>query len=73
MTNAEVLALTIERCDKHMQEEMERVEIMFLDLGASPEELETMLELQRRWLQQDRDSQIAMVRRWLMYGDEKIH
>jgi hypothetical protein len=43
MTNAEVLALTIARCDAILEEQLEATEILLIDLGASAEELERAL------------------------------
>jgi hypothetical protein len=47
MTNAQVLALTIARCDAVMAEQLEAAEILLIDLGASPTELENALNLAR--------------------------
>jgi hypothetical protein len=71
MTNAEVLALTIARCDAILEEQLEATEILLIDLGATAEEVEAAIGLHgymRKMLQEDRDAQIREVAMWLAGG-----
>jgi hypothetical protein len=68
MTNAEVLALTIARCDAILEEQLEATEILLIDLGASEQEIAAAVGpggWSRRMLKEDCDAQIREVERWL--------
>jgi hypothetical protein len=76
MTNAEVLALTIARCDAILEEQLEATEILLIDLGATAEELEAAIGpggYCRKMLCEDRDAQIREVERWLSGNDATLH
>jgi hypothetical protein len=76
MTRAETLALTITRCDAWMEEQLMASEILLIDLGATAEEIGAAIGrdgFARKWLQADRDQQIAEVERWLSGNDNTLH
>jgi hypothetical protein len=73
MTNAEVLALTIARCDAILEEQLEATEILLIDLGATAEELEAAIGPGGKMLCEDRDAQIREVERWLSGNDATLH
>lgn len=76
MTRAEILALTVKRCDERFEEELTRTEILLLDLGGTAEEIEAAIGPDgfcRKMLQADRDQQIAAVARWLAIGSATLH
>jgi hypothetical protein len=72
MTKLEALRRVVVSCDKYFAEQLVSAEILFIDLGATAEELEAALGpngFARKMLQEDRDAQIAAVARWLAIGD----
>jgi hypothetical protein len=76
MTRAEALALTVARCNEWMARELENTELLLLDHGATAEELERALGpdgYARKMLQEDRDTQIREVARWLSGNDNTLH
>ena len=76
MTNGQVLAETIARCDAVLEEQLAATEILLIDQGATAEEIEAAIGrdgYMRRMLQEDRDQQIAAVARWLAGGDDTLH
>jgi hypothetical protein len=76
MTNGQVLAETIARCDAVLEEQLAATEILLIDQGATAEEIEAAIGrdgYMRRILQEDRDQQIAAVARWLAGGDDTLH
>jgi hypothetical protein len=76
VTNAEVLAMTIERCDALLEEQLEAAEILLIDLGADAEEVKLAIGphgYHRRALQASRDEQIDAVVQWLAGTDGTRH
>jgi hypothetical protein len=76
MTRAEALAMTIERCDAMLEEQLAAAELLLIDLNATGEEIECAIGrdgYMRKMMQADRDAQVAAVRRWLTLGAERVH
>jgi hypothetical protein len=76
MTKLEALRRTVVSCDKNFAEQLASAEILFVDLGATAEELERMLGPDgfcRKMLQEDRNAQIAAVAAWLTGSDDTLH
>ena len=75
MTRLEALR-TVISCDKYFEEQLAGAEILFVDLGATAEELEAAIGPDgfcRKMLEEDRDAQIAAVARWLSGKDGTLH
>jgi hypothetical protein len=76
MTKAEVLALTIKRCDAILEEQLAAAEIVLIDCGATGAELDAAIGRDgyfRAMLRADRDAQVAAVTRFLTVGDALLH
>jgi hypothetical protein len=64
MTNEEVLAETIARCDALVEEALATAEVLLIDLGASSQEIEAAIGrdgYMRRLFKEDRDAQVREV------------
>jgi hypothetical protein len=76
MTRAEMLELTVERANAWLERELEKAEILLLDLGATLEEVENAIGpngYARKMFREDRDRQVREVARWLAVGDATLH
>jgi hypothetical protein len=76
MTRLEALRRTVVNCDKNFGEQLASAEILFVDLGASSEELERALGPDgfcRKMLEESRNEQIAAVVRWLASDGDVLH
>jgi hypothetical protein len=73
MTKAEALALTIERCNAAVDQQLDAAEIDLLDQGATAEDVEDELRCLRRMFEEHRDRQIVEVTRWLSGNDDTLH
>jgi hypothetical protein len=72
MTNGQVLAETIARCDAVLEEQLAATEILLIDQGATAEEIEAAIGrdgYMRAMLCASRNEQIAAVATWLAIGD----
>jgi hypothetical protein len=77
MTKAQVLALTVARCDAAMEFQLTAAEIVMRDEGATEQEIEAALGepngYMRRFFAADRAAQIREVARWLSGRDNTLH
>lgn len=76
MTNGQVLAETIARCDAVLEEQLAATEILLIDQGATAEEIAAAVGpggWSRRMLKEDCDAQIREVERWLSGNDGTLH
>jgi hypothetical protein len=70
------LQMTIAAADAWLERELANSEILLVDQGATPEEIENAIGPHgyvRKMLQKDRDSQIAEGERWLSGNDDTRH
>jgi hypothetical protein len=73
MTRAEALALTIERANAAVEQQLEDAAIDLHDTGAAPEHIADELRYLRRMFEEHRDREIAAVARWLNGNDNTLH
>jgi hypothetical protein len=73
MTRAPALALTIERANAAVEQQLEDATIDLLDQGATPEQVEDELRCLRVLFREHADREIAEVARWMDGVDNTLH
>jgi hypothetical protein len=73
MTKAEAFALTVQRANAAVEQQLEAIEIDLLDQGATREHVEDELRGLRRLFEEHRDREIAAVARWLSGNETTLH
>jgi hypothetical protein len=69
MTDAEVLAMTIQSCNRRLEEQLEQTEAALIDAGADGPTIENWIGRDGYWrqkLEASRLAQIAEVKEWLI-------
>jgi hypothetical protein len=73
MTRAEALALTIERCNAAVEQQLEDAETDLRDQGATAAHVDDELRSLRQIFEEHRDREIAEVAAWLNGNDHTLH
>jgi hypothetical protein len=76
MTQMEVLQQVIRSCDRNLEEQLARTEVLLCDLAATTEELAAAIGpngFARKMLEADRAEQISAVAVWLSGQGDTLH
>jgi hypothetical protein len=73
MNMAEVMATSATALSEIFEEMIGNAGTLCRDHGGTEDEIESVRELQRRWLEGDRDVQLAKLRGWLERGGKSLN